>query len=116
MYTSKKLVTRLNRLTEALEARGIGSWCDCPHPDGINAGLIVASQLNVELDIEPIVTCSNHHKPRPLRAEGDLDFIWLHLLPELAEEFEREIVSAGKTAFSGNGRLKPSRFVMADYG
>lgn len=136
----RKLVTRLNAITEALEARGIGSWCDCPNEESINTKRLLASALlhhsdsgysgrSVE-DIaaedkafssfiasidETIATCSEH-RPRPTRKPNvDPGFIWLRLIPELAEAFEQEIVSAGKTAFSGNGDLKASRFSMSEY-
>lgn len=110
-----KLASRLNKITEALEARGIGSFCGCLHPDGINAGLTIASQLGVELDTEPTETCSNHH-PRPMqRSKSGFGPLLLRLLPTLTELNQEEPESAHKSAFSKNGDLKPSRFDMSEY-
>ena len=112
----KKLVQRLNAITEALEARGIGSFCECPHPDGINAGLIVARQLGVELAMEPTITCSNNHHPRPTqRSKKGFGPLLLRLIPTITELKPENIDSAGKSAFSKNGDLKPSRFDMSEY-
>ena len=111
----KKLSTRLNAITSALEAHGIGSFCGCAHPDGVNAGLTIASQLGVELDMEPTETCSNHH-PRPMqRSKAGFGPLLLRLLPTLTELKPENIDSAGKSAFSKNGDLKPSRFDMSEY-
>ena len=65
----KKLVQRLNAITEALEARGIGStFCECPNSEGINAKRIIASVLfpEVELIEDPVDVCDAHN-PRPVR-------------------------------------------------
>ncbi|MCH8877157.1 MAG: hypothetical protein IIA89_10115 [Chloroflexi bacterium] len=115
----KKLVQRLNAITEALEARGIGSFCECPHPDGINAGLIVARQLGVELAMEPTITCSNNHHPRPVqKSKEGFGPLLLRLIPTLPAQSVEKNEDASKVGFSENGeskRLKPSIFDRLDY-
>lgn len=62
----KKLTQRLNKIQELLLERGIGTFCDCPHPEDTNIARFLYSAFQVEFVEEPIVTCSEH-RPRPVR-------------------------------------------------
>lgn len=141
---STKLKTRLNKITEALEARGIGSFCDCPHPDGLNAKRIIASRLfpEIDWDEEPMEVC-DHHKPKPMQKPKTLlGDILLRIFPSFPpwiqseDGFATPLGSSFAEAFTAlpletrlerlaaiapeNGRerkkeLKESRFDMTEY-
>jgi len=131
---SKKLITRLNRITEALEARGIGSFCDCPNSDGIRAKQIIAARLFPEIEYveDPEETCDSH-KPRPLRNPNvELGDTLLRLFPVFPQAIQEEsgnrsfaelfislpLETRMERFFGGNGeskRLKPSIFDRLEY-
>ena len=71
----------------------------------------------LELPNEPTEVCNaKRHHPKPVqRSKAGFGPLLLRLIPTIAELKPENIDSAGKSAFSKNGDLKPSRFDMSEY-